>query len=59
MEERHLIMLYNLFMLYIIIAQVCALYFWYVYAQSHGFLATLFIGPWVGEFKGLLFPFFI
>lgn len=59
MEERHWIMLYNLAMLYIMIGQVCALYFWYVYAQSHGFLASLFIGPFVAEFKGLLFPFFI
>jgi hypothetical protein len=59
MEERHWILLYNLAMLYIMIGQVFALYFWYLYAQNHGFLASLFIGPIVGEFKGLLFPFFI
>jgi hypothetical protein len=59
MEERHWILLYNLTMLYIMIGQVFALYFWYLYAQNHGFLASLFIGPIVGEFKGLLFPFFI
>jgi hypothetical protein len=59
MEERHWIMLYNLFMLYIMIGQVCAFYFWYLYAQDHGFLASLVIGPIVGEFKGLLFPFFL
>jgi len=59
MEERHWIVLYNLAMLYIMIGQVFALYFWYLYAQNHGFLASLFIGPIVGEFKGLLFPFFI
>jgi hypothetical protein len=59
MEERHWIMLYNLFMLYIMIGQVCAMYFWYLYTQDHGFLASLVIGPIVGEFKGLLFPFFI
>jgi hypothetical protein len=29
------------------------------YAQDHGFLSSLFIGPIVGEIKGLLFPFFI
>lgn len=59
MEERHWILLYNLAMLYIIIGQVFALYFWYLFAQNHGFLASAFIGPIVGEFKGLLFPFFI
>jgi hypothetical protein len=41
------------------IGQVFAFYFWYLYAQNHGFLASLFIGPIVGEFKGLLFPFFL
>jgi len=59
MEERHWILLYYLFMLYIIVGQVFALYFWYLFTQNHGFLASLFIGPIVGEFKGLLFPFFI
>lgn len=59
MEERHWVMLYNIALLYIIIGQIFALYFWYVFAQNHGFLASVFIGPIVGEIKGLLFPFFI
>jgi hypothetical protein len=59
MKERHWILLYNLAVLYIMIAQMFALYFWYLYAQDHGFLASLFIGPFVAEIKGLLFPFFI
>jgi hypothetical protein len=46
-------------MLYVLVAQFFALYFWYLYGQNHGFLASVFIGPIVGEFKGLLFPFFI
>lgn len=50
---------YVLIMLYFLIAQIFAAYFWYDYAQDHGFLASVFIGPWVGEIKGLLFPFFI
>ena len=45
--------------LYLIISQVCALYFWYLWAQSHGFISSLILGPIVGEFKGLLWPFFI
>ena len=45
--------------LYFIVSQVCAFYFWYLWAQSHGFISSLIIGPIVGEFKGLLWPFFI
>jgi hypothetical protein len=45
--------------LYILVSQIFAAYFWYEFAQDHGFLSTLFIGPIVGEIKGLLFPFFI
>lgn len=59
MKDKHLMVMYNIVMLYIIIAQFFALYFWYIYSQSHGFLSTLIIGPIVGEFKGLLFPFFM
>jgi hypothetical protein len=45
--------------LYVIISQVCAVYFWYLWAQDHEFLSTLILGPIVGEIKGLLWPFFI
>lgn len=50
---------YVLLTSYVLIAQLFATYFWFIYAQNHGFLSTLFIGPLVGEIKGLLFPFFI
>ena len=46
-------------LLYFIASQFCALYFWYLIAQSHGFLYSLFIGPFEAELKGLLWPFFI
>ena len=59
MEERYIVPLYSAVMLYIVVGQFFALYFWYLYTQDHGFLASLVIGPIVGEFKGLLFPFFI
>jgi hypothetical protein len=59
MEERYIVPLYSVVMLYILVAQFFALYFWYLYGKDHGFLASVFIGPIVGEFKGLLFPFFI
>jgi hypothetical protein len=59
MEERYIVPLYSAVMLYILVAQFFALYFWYLYGKDHGFLASVFIGPIVSEFKGLLFPFFI
>ena len=48
-----------LLVLYFIVSQCAALYFWYLFAQNHEFITTLFIGPFVGELKGLLWPFFI
>ena len=45
--------------LYLLVSQIFAAYYWYEYAQNHGFLLFLFIGSTVGESKGLLFPFFI
>ena len=45
--------------LYLIISQFMAAYFWWDYAQNHGFLSTMVIGPFVAEFKGLLWIFFI
>ena len=46
---------------YLTASQICAIYFWYLWAHepSHGFLSSLFIGPIVGELKGLVWPFFI
>lgn len=45
--------------IYVSIAALFSLLFWYVEAQTHSFMYTLFIGPIVGGFKGLLWPFFI
>jgi hypothetical protein len=45
--------------IYLVSAHICMLYFWYLWSQSHEFLSTLIIGPFVAEIKGLLFPFFI
>jgi hypothetical protein len=59
MSNKHLIVLYIIITLYIVLSQIFAMYFWFLYAQNHGFIATLIIGPIVGEIKGLLFPFFI
>lgn len=48
-----------LLIIYFIVAQVFAMYFWYLWAQDHGFWSTIFLGPIVGEIKGLLWIFFI
>jgi len=47
--------------IYVVMSQLCAIYFWYLWAKDpdNGFLSTIFIGPIVAEFKGLLWPFFI
>ena len=57
--EKQLGFLTVLIYVYIITAHVFMAYFWYQWSQDHGFLSTVFIGPIVGEIKGLLFPFFI
>jgi hypothetical protein len=57
--EKQLGFLTVLIYVYIITAHVFTAYFWYLWSQDHGFLSTVFIGPVVGEIKGLLFPFFI
>lgn len=44
---------------YLIISQFMTLYFWWKWAQDNGFWSTILIGPIVGEFKGLLWIFFI
>ena len=48
-----------LLVIYLFIASIASLFFWYVEANTHGFMYTLFIGPIVGAFKGLLWPFFV
>ena len=45
--------------IYLITAHVCMFYFWYLWAQTHGFWSSLILGPIVAEIKGLLFPLFI
>jgi hypothetical protein len=48
-----------IFWIYMIMSHIFMLYFWYEWSQDHSFLNTLIIGPFVAEFKGLLFPFFM
>jgi hypothetical protein len=45
--------------IYLIISQFMTLYYWWEWAQDHSFLSSIFIGPLVGEFKGLLWIFFV
>lgn len=45
--------------LYFIVSQFMAMYFWWLYAKEHEFWSSMFIGPFIGEVKGLLWVFFI
>ena len=45
--------------IYLVISQIMTLYFWWIWTQDHGFWSSILIGPLVGEFKGLLWIFFI
>jgi hypothetical protein len=55
MDKLLVILLY----LYITASQIFALYFLYMWSQTHSFINTFTLGIIVSEFKGILFPFFI
>jgi len=59
MKDTGLTIAMSMLMIYFLLSQVFAVYFWYLLAQDHGFLYTIFIGPFEAEFKGLLWPIFI
>lgn len=44
---------------YLIVSQFCALYFWYLYAQTHGFWSSLILGFFVAELKSMFWPLFL
>jgi len=48
-----------LYYIYMVVSQIFTLYFWWQWAQDHGFWNSILIGPIVGEIKGLLWIFFI
>lgn len=48
-----------LVVLYIISAEIFAVCFWWLMAKEDSFLTTILIDPFIAEFKGLLWPFFI
>ena len=50
---------FYMIIIYCIISQICAVYFWYLFSRNNDFLESLLIGPFVAEFKGILWPFFI
>ena len=45
--------------LYAVSTQVMTLFFWIEYLKEDSFLIALLIDPFLAEFKGLLWPFFI
>ncbi len=50
---------FYMIIIYCIITQIYAVYFWYLFSRNNDFLESLLIGPFVAEFKGILWPFFI
>lgn len=59
MKETGLTIAMSVLMIYFLVSQILAVYFWYLLAQDHGFFYTIFIGPFEAELKGLLWPIFI
>lgn len=45
--------------IYGLISQIMAVYYLWQYAKEDSFLVTIFIDPFIAEFKGLLWIFFI
>lgn len=48
-----------IFYIYGIISQIMTIYFWWEFFQETTWWIGLLLGGFVGEFKGLLWPFFI
>ena len=57
--EKIVNILYVSIFIYVIFTQIMALYFLYLWSQTHSFINTFTLGILVSEFKGILFPFFI
>jgi len=52
--------LFNIvFVLYIISTQIMTVYFWWGMMKEDNFFVGIFIDPFVAEFQGIFWPFFI
>lgn len=45
--------------LYSLSTQIMAIYFWWKLMKEDNFIMAIFIDPFIAEFKGILWPFFI
>ncbi len=45
--------------IYALVSQVMTVYFWWKMAKVDNFITAMFIDPFIAEFKGLLWVFFI
>lgn len=45
--------------LYALSTQIMAVYFWWKLMKEDSFIMAIFIDPFIAEFKGILWPFFI
>lgn len=49
----------TLFVMYCISTQIMAFYFWWNLMKADSFVKAFFVDPFIAEFKGILWPFFI
>lgn len=45
--------------IYGVISQIMAIYFWWKMMKEDDFIMGILIDPFIAEFKGILWPFFI
>lgn len=45
--------------IYFISTQIMGIYFWWKMMKKDSFITAILIDPFIAEFKGLLWPFFI
>lgn len=58
-NENSLGIINLILMIYLIISQFMAIYYWWDWAQNSSLVSTIFIGPIVAELKGFFWIFFI
>lgn len=48
-----------IFCIYLCSTQIMSIYFWWYMMKEDNFFVGIFIDPFIAEFKGFLWPFFI
>lgn len=48
-----------LWVAYLVGLLISNFYFWWLYSKGHGFLSTVFLGPFVSTVKAIVWPLFV